>query len=135
MAPASARSAPQSSSFESRSASRSDPRLALFSQLNVRPPRKALSPARRRHVMKEKISVIGLGYVGLPVALAFARKYPHTVGFDINCSRIDELKKGFDRNNETASSILNETALEFSCDPNDLATTTMFVVAVPTPVD
>ncbi len=85
--------------------------------------------------MKEKISVIGLGYVGLPVALAFARKFPHTVGFDINCSRIEELRKGHDRNNETPSSVLLDTALELSCDPNDLATTTMFVVAVPTPVD
>ncbi|MDB5219507.1 MAG: UDP-glucose dehydrogenase [Myxococcaceae bacterium] len=85
--------------------------------------------------MKEKISVIGLGYVGLPVALAFARKFPGTVGFDINCSRIDELKKGHDRNNETASSLLTESTLAFSCDTKDLATTTMFVVAVPTPVD
>ena len=85
--------------------------------------------------MKEKIAIIGLGYVGLPVALAFARKYPHTIGFDINCVRIDELKRGHDRNKETASSILLDTALELSCDPNDLATTTMFVVAVPTPVD
>ena len=85
--------------------------------------------------MKEKIAIIGLGYVGLPVALAFARKFPHTVGFDINCTRIEELKKGHDRNNETASSTLLDTGLAFSCDPNDLATTTMFVVAVPTPVD
>ena len=85
--------------------------------------------------MKEKIAVIGLGYVGLPVALAFARKFPHTVGFDINCARIGELKEGHDRNDETASAILLDTALELSCDPNDLATTTMFVVAVPTPVD
>ncbi len=85
--------------------------------------------------MNEKISVIGLGYVGLPVALAFARKFPGTVGFDINCSRIDELKKGTDRNKETASAILNETTLALSCDPRDLAATTVFVVAVPTPVD
>ncbi|MDB4944041.1 MAG: UDP-glucose dehydrogenase [Labilithrix sp.] len=85
--------------------------------------------------MKEKIAVIGLGYVGLPVAIAFARKFPHTVGFDINCTRIDELKKGHDRNNETSTSILQDTALEFSCNPEDLATTSMFVVAVPTPVD
>jgi UDP-N-acetyl-D-galactosamine dehydrogenase len=85
--------------------------------------------------MKEKISVIGLGYVGLPVALAFARKFPGTVGFDINCSRIEELKKGHDRNKETASSLLTESTLALSCDPADLATTSMFVVAVPTPVD
>ncbi len=85
--------------------------------------------------MKERIAIIGLGYVGLPVALAFARKYPNTVGFDINCTRIDELKKGHDRNNETASSVLLDTGLQFSCDANDLATTTMYVIAVPTPVD
>ena len=61
--------------------------------------------------MKEKIAIIGLGYVGLPVAIAFARKFPNTVGFDINCTRIDELKKGHDRNEETASSVLLDTAL------------------------
>jgi UDP-N-acetyl-D-galactosamine dehydrogenase len=85
--------------------------------------------------MKEKISVIGLGYVGLPVALAFARKFAHTVGFDINCTRIDELKKGHDRNNETSSAELLDSNIELSCNPEDLATTTVFVVAVPTPVD
>ena len=73
--------------------------------------------------MKEKIAIIGLGYVGLPVAIAFAKKFPNTVGFDINCTRIDELKRGHDRNEETATSILQDTALQFSCDPSDLATT------------
>jgi UDP-N-acetyl-D-galactosamine dehydrogenase len=85
--------------------------------------------------MKEKISIIGLGYVGLPVALAFARKFPGTVGFDINCTRVEELKKGHDRNNETEGSTLTESTITLSCDPADLAATTMFVVAVPTPVD
>ncbi|MBN9162521.1 MAG: UDP-N-acetyl-D-galactosamine dehydrogenase [Myxococcales bacterium 68-20] len=85
--------------------------------------------------MKEKISVIGLGYVGLPVALAFARKFPDTVGFDTNCGRVEELRKGHDRNNETTSGVLLESSLRFSCEPEDLASTTMFVVAVPTPVD
>jgi UDP-N-acetyl-D-galactosamine dehydrogenase len=85
--------------------------------------------------MKEKISIIGLGYVGLPVALAFARKFPDTIGFDINCARVEELKKGHDRNNETESSALTESSITLSCDPADLAATTMFVVAVPTPVD
>ena len=85
--------------------------------------------------MKEKIAVIGLGYVGLPVALAFAKRYPETIGFDINCTRIDELRKGHDRNNETAESILLGSSIQLSCDAADLASTTMFVVAVPTPVD
>jgi len=85
--------------------------------------------------MKEKISIIGLGYVGLPVALAFARKYPHTVGFDINCARVDELRRGHDRNNETESHLLLDSSIELTCDPSKLEATTMFVVAVPTPVD
>ena len=85
--------------------------------------------------MKEKISVIGLGYVGLPVALAFARKFSHTVGFDINCTRIDELRRGHDRNNETSREELTDSSIELSCDPSKLDATTMFVVAVPTPVD
>jgi len=85
--------------------------------------------------MKEKISVIGLGYVGLPVALAFARKFSHTVGFDINCTRIDELRRGHDRNNETSREELTDSSIELSCDPAKLDATTMFVVAVPTPVD
>ncbi|HEY8072632.1 MAG TPA: nucleotide sugar dehydrogenase [Labilithrix sp.] len=85
--------------------------------------------------MKEKISIIGLGYVGLPVALAFARKFPHTVGFDIHCARIEELKRGHDRNNETPSVELTDSSMEFSCDPAKLEGTTFFVVAVPTPVD
>ena len=89
----------------------------------------------RQMAMKEKISIIGLGYVGLPVALAFARKFPHTVGFDINCTRVDELQKGVDRNNETSSHDLLESSIELTCDPAKLAATTMFVVAVPTPVD
>ena len=85
--------------------------------------------------MREKIAIIGLGYVGLPVALAFARRFPHTVGFDTNCTRIEELTRGHDRNEETESQVLLDSSLELSCDPAALATTTMFVVAVPTPVD
>jgi UDP-N-acetyl-D-glucosamine/UDP-N-acetyl-D-galactosamine dehydrogenase len=85
--------------------------------------------------MKERISVIGLGYVGLPIAVAFARKFPHTVGFDIDCSRVDELRRGHDRNKETSESALLDTSLEITCDTAKLEGTTMFVVAVPTPVD
>ncbi|AKV00970.1 UDP-glucose dehydrogenase [Labilithrix luteola] len=85
--------------------------------------------------MREKISVIGLGYVGLPVALAFARKFPHTVGFDIHCGRVDELKRGHDRNGETPEPELRGSSLEFTCDTQMLDGTTFFVVAVPTPVD
>ena len=70
--------------------------------------------------MKEKIAIIGLGYVGLPVALAFARRFPNTVGFDINCGRVEELKRGEDRNNETPQAELLESPMNFTCDPKTL---------------
>jgi UDP-N-acetyl-D-galactosamine dehydrogenase len=85
--------------------------------------------------MKEKIGIIGLGYVGLPVALALARRFPNTVGFDINCGRVEELRAGHDRNNETSKEELLENPIELSCDTKSLQGCTMYVVAVPTPVD
>jgi UDP-N-acetyl-D-galactosamine dehydrogenase len=84
--------------------------------------------------MNEKIAVVGLGYVGLPVALAFARQYPDTVGFDVNPSRIEELTRGEDKNHETSSDTLRESTIRFSSDASSLDGTTFFVVAVPTPV-
>jgi UDP-N-acetyl-D-galactosamine dehydrogenase len=83
----------------------------------------------------ERIAVVGLGYVGLPVALAFARKFPHTVGFDIHTQKVDELRGGVDRNGEQAPERLRSTSLRVTSDPKDLEGCTFFVVAVPTPVD
>jgi len=85
--------------------------------------------------MSERIAVIGLGYVGLPVALAFARRFPGTVGFDVHREKVDELRRGFDRNGEQPEAVLRATTLRMTSDPADLAGTTFFVVAVPTPVD
>jgi UDP-N-acetyl-D-galactosamine dehydrogenase len=85
--------------------------------------------------MNERIAIIGLGYVGLPVALAFARKFPGVVGFDIHREKVDELKRGYDRNHEQPSEVLRATPLRMTSDPNDLRGTTFFIVAVPTPVD
>jgi UDP-N-acetyl-D-glucosamine/UDP-N-acetyl-D-galactosamine dehydrogenase len=85
--------------------------------------------------MNEKIAVIGLGYVGLPVALAFARKFPHTVGFDVHKEKVSELLRGYDRNHEQAATVLEATTLKMTSDPQDLVGSTLFVVAVPTPVD
>jgi UDP-N-acetyl-D-glucosamine/UDP-N-acetyl-D-galactosamine dehydrogenase len=85
--------------------------------------------------MAEKFGILGLGYVGLPVAIAFAKKFPGTVGFDINEEKVSELAGGFDRTGETEEADLNATSLKFSCDENDLRECTFFVVAVPTPVD
>jgi UDP-N-acetyl-D-galactosamine dehydrogenase len=85
--------------------------------------------------MSETIAILGLGYVGLPVALAFARKFPGTVGFDVHVEKVKELARGHDRNGEVSEETLKATPLKVSSDLADLATATFFVVAVPTPVD
>ena len=81
-----------------------------------------------------KISVVGLGYVGLPVAVAFG-KYGRVVGFDISPTRIAELKDGYDRTHEVRRSDLAEADILFSSDPQDLKSADFHIVAVPTPVD
>ncbi len=84
---------------------------------------------------QKKIAVIGLGYVGLPLAVEFGKKYS-TLGFDINLKRIDELKKGFDRTLESnKSEIESAKQLSFSSDINDLRNYSVFIVTVPTPID
>ncbi|MBN2799783.1 MAG: nucleotide sugar dehydrogenase [Deltaproteobacteria bacterium] len=83
----------------------------------------------------EKIAVIGLGYVGLPVALAFARVFPGVVGFDINKVRVRELREGVDRTRETTPDELAGSSLLYTADTADLADCTFFVVTVPTPID
>ena len=83
----------------------------------------------------ETIAIVGLGYVGLPVALAFASKYERVIGFDINRSRIDELKSGHDRTSETDAAALKASRLHLTCDPADLREATFYVVTVPTPID
>ncbi|MCA3012429.1 MAG: nucleotide sugar dehydrogenase [Myxococcaceae bacterium] len=85
--------------------------------------------------MAERIAVVGLGYVGLPVALAFARKFPGTIGFDINEAKVKELASGFDRTGEIDKATLLGAGLEMTADPARLKAATFFVVAVPTPVD
>jgi UDP-N-acetyl-D-galactosamine dehydrogenase len=86
-------------------------------------------------VKTERIAVVGLGYVGLPVALALARKFDHVVGFDIHADKVNELKRGFDRNHEQPADVLKATTLRMTSDPQDMRGCTFFVVAVPTPVD
>lgn len=85
--------------------------------------------------LNEKIAVIGLGYVGLPVALAFARKVPGTVGFDVNLRRIDELGRFVDKNGEESEASLRGAGLTVTADTARLADRTFFIVAVPTPID
>jgi UDP-N-acetyl-D-galactosamine dehydrogenase len=85
--------------------------------------------------MSETIAVLGLGYVGLPVALAFARAFPGTVGFDVHAEKVRELARGFDRNREVSKEVLTGTPLVVTSDLAEIAKATFYVVAVPTPVD
>ena len=85
--------------------------------------------------VNERIAVVGLGYVGLPVALGFARRFPGTVGFDINVAKVAALKDGRDVTGEVTPTTLKATSLRLTSDPADLKQATFFVVAVPTPVD
>jgi UDP-N-acetyl-D-galactosamine dehydrogenase len=82
-----------------------------------------------------KIAVLGLGYVGLPVALALSRRYPGTVGFDIDAKRVAELKAGHDWSGETSADELKEGACRFSADESEIKGADVFIVCVPTPID
>jgi len=85
--------------------------------------------------MSDKIAVIGLGYVGLPLAVEFGKKI-ETVGFDINVDRIAELHKGIDRTLETSKDDLaSATKLSLTSAPDDIAECNIYIVTVPTPVD
>lgn len=81
-----------------------------------------------------KLAVIGLGYVGLPIALEFARKIK-VVGFDINQERIDLMKNKIDPSNELESSAFEGCDIEFTAEIHDLKDVEFFIVAVPTPID
>lgn len=85
--------------------------------------------------MGERIAVIGLGYVGLPVALGFARRFKGTIGFDINAKKVADLRQGLDTTGEISKDELLSAGLEMTADPEQLKQATFFVVAVPTPVD
>src|SRR5690349_17164656 len=92
--------------------------------------------------MPPKIAIIGLGYVGLPLAIEFGKKYD-VLGFDINEKRIDELRKGEDHTKEADTEGLlqvtkerdNEKGLWFSANQDDLKAYNVFIVTVPTPID
>jgi len=82
-----------------------------------------------------KIAVIGLGYVGLPVAVAFARSGAPVVGFDIDRGRIEELRGGKDRTREVEPAHLSQPTLAYESDPIRLASSDFYIVTVPTPID
>ena len=80
------------------------------------------------------LAVVGLGYVGLPIALEFARK-TKVLGFDINAERVEMMKNNEDPSQELDSSAFDGCDIEFSADPEDLKRANFFVIAVPTPID
>lgn len=83
---------------------------------------------------KEKISVIGLGYVGLPLAVEFA-KYVEVIGFDINQEKVNQYKNGYDVTKEVGSEEMKKTTVEFTCDETKLKDSRFHIVAVPTPIN
>ena len=82
---------------------------------------------------KAKLALVGLGYVGMPIAVEFA-KHIGVIGFDINEKRVNEYKNGIDATNEVGEAIKN-TTVDFTADPKRLSEARFIVVAVPTPVN
>jgi UDP-N-acetyl-D-galactosamine dehydrogenase len=80
------------------------------------------------------LAVIGLGYVGLPIALEFAKKIK-VIGFDINSERVEMMRNKIDPSQELESAAFDNCDIEFTCDLEILRKANFFIVAVPTPVD
>ena len=82
---------------------------------------------------QEKLSLIGLGYVGLPIAVEFAKKI-NVIGFDLNCDKIENYKSGIDATREVGDEEITKTSVEFTCKEEKLQEARFHIVAVPTPV-
>ena len=86
------------------------------------------------HTINRSISITGLGYVGLPIAIAFDETIK-VIGFDVNQSRVDELKNGIDRTGEVKSDTLRKSNINFTSDFNELSKANFHIITVPTPID
>lgn len=84
---------------------------------------------------EENLSLVGLGYVGMPIAVAFANKGIHVIGFDLNKEKIELYKSGIDPTNEVGNEVIKNTAVEFTSEEEDLRKAKFHIVAVPTPVN
>ena len=80
------------------------------------------------------ICIVGLGYVGLPLALEFAKKYK-VIGYDQNIARVHDLQAGIDRNSESSFASLTTSSISFDSDPNSIKGANVYIITVPTPVD
>ncbi len=83
---------------------------------------------------KEKIAVIGLGYVGLPLAIAFSKKV-NVIGYDINAQKIEIYRKGIDPTDEVGNKAIRESTVVFTSDENILSEAKFYIIAVPTPIN
>lgn len=81
-----------------------------------------------------QIAVVGLGYVGLPIAVAFGKQAP-VIGFDIDKTKIEELRRGIDRTREVSPADLQASRVTYTAEPSDLKAADFIIVAVPTPID
>lgn len=84
---------------------------------------------------EESLSLIGLGYVGMPIAIEFARRGVKVIGFDLNATKIEIYKKGIDPTNEVGDDVIKKTTVEFTSDETRLKEAKFHIVAVPTPVN
>lgn len=84
---------------------------------------------------EEKIALVGLGYVGMPIAVAFAKKGLSVIGFDLNEEKINLYKNGIDPTKEVGNEIVKTTSVEFTCDEKKLQEAKFHIVAVPTPIN
>lgn len=84
---------------------------------------------------QEKLSLVGLGYVGMPIAVAFARKGLNVIGFDLNKNKIDLYNRGIDPTHEVGDEAIKTSTVEFTADPTKLREAKFHIVAVPTPVN
>ena len=84
---------------------------------------------------KEKLSLIGLGYVGMPLAVAFAEHNIKVIGFDLNSKKIELYKSGIDPTHEVGDEAIKASTVEFTCDETKLKEAKFHIVAVPTPVN
>lgn len=88
----------------------------------------------KKEILRGPVAVVGLGYVGLPLAVAFAEHLP-TIGFDLNEEKIALYERGFDPTEEVGPEKIKETTVQFTADPSRLREAKMIVVAVPTPIN
>jgi UDP-N-acetyl-D-galactosamine dehydrogenase len=83
---------------------------------------------------ERKVALVGLGYVGLPIAVAFGKR-GKVIGFDINKAKIEELRRGFDRTGEVSTADLKASDVQYTSEPTDLKAADFMIVAVPTPIN